>query len=87
MWILLRYASKVINNVSYTVTFVCDIAVTTFLSNTNPIWLVGRGTSDPFVINAVIRYPMETISYPFVYSIVKDSTPNFRHQVLYWVPH
>lgn len=49
-----------------------DRNVTTFLSNTNPIWLVGRGTSDPFVINAVIRYPMETISYqPGFWEMIK----------------
>ncbi|XP_056381814.1 transmembrane protein 231 [Hyla sarda] len=46
--------------------------VTTFLSNPNPIWLVGRGTSDPFVINAVIRYPVETISYqPGFWEMIK----------------
>ncbi|XP_063802023.1 transmembrane protein 231 [Pseudophryne corroboree] len=38
--------------------------VTTVLSNPSPVWLVGRGASDPFVVNAIIRYPVETISYP-----------------------
>ncbi|EHB04693.1 UPF0513 transmembrane protein [Heterocephalus glaber] len=38
--------------------------VTTVLNNPNPIWLVGRASEAPFVINAVIRYPEEVISYP-----------------------
>uniref|UniRef100_A0A2K5DN36 Transmembrane protein 231 n=1 Tax=Aotus nancymaae TaxID=37293 RepID=A0A2K5DN36_AOTNA len=33
--------------------------VTTILSDPNPIWLVGRAADAPFVINAVIRYPVE----------------------------
>lgn len=41
------------------------VAVTTILTDPNPIWLVGRAAEAPFVINAVIRYPMEVISYPF----------------------
>ncbi|XP_044126421.1 transmembrane protein 231 [Bufo gargarizans] len=46
--------------------------VTTFLNNPNPIWLVGRGTSDPFVVQAVIRYPVETISYqPGFWEMIK----------------
>ncbi|XP_069822253.1 transmembrane protein 231 isoform X3 [Dendropsophus ebraccatus] len=46
--------------------------VTTVLSTPNPVWLVGRGTSDPFVINAVIRYPVETISYqPGFWEMIK----------------
>ncbi|XP_071973393.1 transmembrane protein 231 [Engystomops pustulosus] len=46
--------------------------VTTVLSNPNPIWLVGRGTSDPFVINAIIHYPVETISYqPGFWEMIK----------------
>ncbi|XP_075138120.1 transmembrane protein 231 [Leptodactylus fuscus] len=46
--------------------------VTTVLSSPNPVWLVGRGTSDPFVINAVIHYPMETISYqPGFWEMIK----------------
>ncbi|KAG9475037.1 transmembrane protein 231 [Eleutherodactylus coqui] len=46
--------------------------VTTVLSNSNPVWLVGRGTSDPFVINAIIRYPVETISYqPGFWEMIK----------------
>jgi len=45
-------------------TNVC-LAVTTVLSDPNPIWLVGRAAEAPFVIDAVIRYPVEVISYPF----------------------
>ncbi|KAG8437466.1 hypothetical protein GDO86_008243 [Hymenochirus boettgeri] len=37
--------------------------VTTVLTVPSPLWIVGRAPSDPFVINAVIRYPVETISY------------------------
>ncbi|XP_018116078.1 transmembrane protein 231 [Xenopus laevis] len=37
--------------------------VTTFLNAPSPLWIVGRATTDPFVINAVIRYPVESISY------------------------
>ncbi|XP_073441123.1 transmembrane protein 231 [Dendrobates tinctorius] len=46
--------------------------VTTILNNPNPIWLSGRGSSDPFVISGVIRYPMETISYePGFWEMIK----------------
>uniref|UniRef100_A0A8C6QEL4 Transmembrane protein 231 n=1 Tax=Nannospalax galili TaxID=1026970 RepID=A0A8C6QEL4_NANGA len=41
--------------------------VTTVLSDPNPIWLVGRAAEAPFVINAVVRYPVEVISYPFCF--------------------
>uniref|UniRef100_A0A8D2DEB7 Transmembrane protein 231 n=1 Tax=Sciurus vulgaris TaxID=55149 RepID=A0A8D2DEB7_SCIVU len=33
--------------------------VTTVLNDANPIWLVGRAAEAPFVINAIIRYPVE----------------------------
>uniref|UniRef100_A0A2R8MP92 Transmembrane protein 231 n=1 Tax=Callithrix jacchus TaxID=9483 RepID=A0A2R8MP92_CALJA len=46
--------------------------VTTILSDSNPIWLVGRAADAPFVINAVIRYPVEVISYqPGFWEMVK----------------
>nr|XP_021528201.1 transmembrane protein 231 [Aotus nancymaae] len=46
--------------------------VTTILSDPNPIWLVGRAADAPFVINAVIRYPVEVISYqPGFWEMVK----------------
>ncbi|KAM9065182.1 transmembrane protein 231 [Sarcophilus harrisii] len=37
--------------------------VTTILTDSNPIWLVGRAAEAPFIINVIIRYPMEIISY------------------------
>ncbi|OCT84516.1 hypothetical protein XELAEV_18022669mg [Xenopus laevis] len=35
--------------------------VTTVLNATSPLWIVGRSATDPFVINALIRYPVESI--------------------------
>ncbi|XP_058384281.1 transmembrane protein 231 isoform X3 [Diceros bicornis minor] len=46
--------------------------VTTVLTDPNPIWLVGRAAEAPFVINAVIRYPVEVISYlPGFWEMIK----------------
>ncbi|XP_012860610.1 transmembrane protein 231 [Echinops telfairi] len=46
--------------------------VTTILMDPNPIWLVGRAAEAPFVINAVIRYPVEVISYqPGFWEMIK----------------
>ncbi|XP_006755814.1 PREDICTED: transmembrane protein 231 isoform X2 [Myotis davidii] len=46
--------------------------ITTMLTVPNPIWLVGRAAEAPFVINAVIRYPVEVISYlPGFWEIIK----------------
>ncbi|XP_010607815.1 transmembrane protein 231 [Fukomys damarensis] len=46
--------------------------VTTVLSNPNPIWLVGRAAEAPFVVRAVIRYPVEVISYqPGFWEMIK----------------
>ncbi|XP_007670419.2 transmembrane protein 231 [Ornithorhynchus anatinus] len=46
--------------------------VTTILSDPNPIWLVGRAADAPFVINAIIRYPVEVISYqPGFWEMIK----------------
>ncbi|XP_060041142.1 transmembrane protein 231 isoform X1 [Erinaceus europaeus] len=46
--------------------------VTTILTDLNPIWLVGRAAEAPFVINAVIRYPTEVISYlPGFWEMIK----------------
>ncbi|XP_029414455.1 transmembrane protein 231 isoform X2 [Nannospalax galili] len=46
--------------------------VTTVLSDPNPIWLVGRAAEAPFVINAVVRYPVEVISYqPGFWEMIK----------------
>ncbi|TEA38481.1 hypothetical protein DBR06_SOUSAS110381 [Sousa chinensis] len=69
-----RYNVSVINGTSpfahdYDLTHIVaayqERNVTTILTDPNPIWLVGRAAAAPFVINAVIRYPMEVISYPF----------------------
>ncbi|XP_038383317.1 transmembrane protein 231 isoform X3 [Canis lupus familiaris] len=46
--------------------------VTTILMDPHPIWLVGRAAEAPFVINAVIRYPVEVISYqPGFWEMIK----------------
>ncbi|XP_049642396.1 transmembrane protein 231 [Suncus etruscus] len=46
--------------------------VTTVLSVPNPVWLVGRATEAPFVVDAVIRYPLEVIAYrPGFWEMVK----------------
>ncbi|XP_036608768.1 transmembrane protein 231 [Trichosurus vulpecula] len=37
--------------------------VTTILADPSPIWMVGRAAEAPFILNAVIRYPVEVISY------------------------
>nr|XP_020739642.1 transmembrane protein 231 isoform X1 [Odocoileus virginianus texanus] len=49
-----------------------DFAVTTILTDPSPIWLVGRAAEAPFVVNAVIRYPVEVISYlPGFWEMIK----------------
>ncbi|XP_012497034.1 PREDICTED: transmembrane protein 231 [Propithecus coquereli] len=76
-----RYNVSVINGTS---PFACDYDlthivaayqernVTTILDDPNPIWLVGRAAEAPFVINAVIRYPVEVISYqPGFWEMIK----------------
>ncbi|XP_058296466.1 transmembrane protein 231 isoform X2 [Hylobates moloch] len=69
-----RYNISVINGTSpfaydYDLTHIVaayqERNVTTILNDPNPIWLVGRAADAPFVINAIIRYPVEVISYPF----------------------
>ncbi|XP_029464097.1 transmembrane protein 231 [Rhinatrema bivittatum] len=46
--------------------------VTTVLSDTSLVWLVGRATDSPFVIHAIIRYPAEVISYqPGFWEMIK----------------
>ncbi|XP_032280325.1 transmembrane protein 231 isoform X2 [Phoca vitulina] len=50
----------------------CPIQLTTVLMDPHPIWLVGRAAEAPFVINAVIRYPVEVISYlPGFWEMIK----------------
>uniref|UniRef100_A0A8C5XDR2 Transmembrane protein 231 n=1 Tax=Microcebus murinus TaxID=30608 RepID=A0A8C5XDR2_MICMU len=75
-----RYNVSVINGTS---PFACDYDlthivaayqernVTTILDDPNPIWLVGRAAEAPFVIDAVIRYPVEVISYPLHERMIK----------------
>ncbi|KAK2530223.1 hypothetical protein Q9233_006608 [Columba guinea] len=41
-----------------------DRNVTTVFSDPNPVWMTGRATDAPFIINATIRYPVEVILYP-----------------------
>ncbi|XP_062997287.1 transmembrane protein 231 [Elgaria multicarinata webbii] len=46
--------------------------VTTILSGPSPIWVVGRVPSEPFVIQAIIRYPVELIVYqPGFWEMIK----------------
>uniref|UniRef100_A0A8C5QFU8 Transmembrane protein 231 n=1 Tax=Leptobrachium leishanense TaxID=445787 RepID=A0A8C5QFU8_9ANUR len=46
--------------------------VTTVLNTPSPVWLAGRAASEPFVISATIRYPVETISYqPGFWEMIK----------------
>ncbi|XP_078524568.1 transmembrane protein 231 [Lissotriton helveticus] len=46
--------------------------VTTVLSDSTLIWLGGRSANAPFVINVIIRYPVETISYqPGFWEMIK----------------
>lgn len=40
-----------------------SLQVTTVLSCPSPVWIIGRAAGAPFHINAVIRYPVEVISY------------------------
>ncbi|PKK23847.1 transmembrane protein 231 [Columba livia] len=40
-----------------------DRNVTTVFSDPNPVWMTGRATDAPFIINATIRYPVEVILY------------------------
>ncbi|XP_077840040.1 transmembrane protein 231 isoform X9 [Macaca mulatta] len=63
-----RYNVSVINGTSpfaydYDLTHIVaayqERNVTTILNDPNPIWLVGRAADAPFVINAIIRYPVE----------------------------
>ncbi|XP_072492631.1 transmembrane protein 231 isoform X2 [Notamacropus eugenii] len=46
--------------------------VTTILADPNPVWLVGRAAEAPFIVNAIIRYPVEVISYiPGFWEMIK----------------
>ncbi|XP_072374073.1 transmembrane protein 231 isoform X2 [Scyliorhinus torazame] len=49
-----------------------DRNVTTTFSNQYPVWTAGRAADAPFVINAVIRYPVEIITYrPGFWEMIK----------------
>ncbi|XP_017501184.3 transmembrane protein 231 [Manis javanica] len=77
----IRYNVSVINGTSpfardYDLTHIVaayqERNVTTILTDPNPIWLVGRAAEAPFVINAIIRYPVEVISYlPGFWEMIK----------------
>ncbi|NWI66202.1 TM231 protein, partial [Todus mexicanus] len=41
-----------------------DRNVTTVFSDPNPVWMTGRATDTPFIVNATIHYPVEVILYP-----------------------
>ncbi|XP_013388684.1 transmembrane protein 231 [Lingula anatina] len=46
--------------------------VTTVLDSSYPVWTTGRGTGQPFVITATIRYPRETLFYiPGFWQLIK----------------
>nr|XP_011755785.1 transmembrane protein 231 isoform X3 [Macaca nemestrina] len=81
-----RYNVSVINGTSpfaydYDLTHIVaayqERNVTTILNDPNPIWLVGRAADAPFVINAIIRYPVEVISN--LTTVVKDLNSLSNH--------
>lgn len=46
--------------------------VTTVLSDPSPIWVVGRAPDEPFVVQTIIRYPVEQIVYqPGFWEMIK----------------
>ncbi|XP_066493348.1 transmembrane protein 231 [Tiliqua scincoides] len=46
--------------------------VTTVLSDPGPIWVVGRAPDEPFVVQTIIRYPVEQIIYqPGFWEMIK----------------
>uniref|UniRef100_A0A672V3A3 Transmembrane protein 231 n=1 Tax=Strigops habroptila TaxID=2489341 RepID=A0A672V3A3_STRHB len=49
-----------------------DRNVTTVFSDPNPLWMAGRATDTPFIINATIHYPVEVILYqPGFWEVIK----------------
>ncbi|XP_071424015.1 transmembrane protein 231 isoform X2 [Pithys albifrons albifrons] len=49
-----------------------DRNVTTVFSDPSPVWMTGRSTDTPFIINATIHYPVEVILYqPGFWEIIK----------------
>uniref|UniRef100_A0A8C4XMQ4 Transmembrane protein 231 n=1 Tax=Falco tinnunculus TaxID=100819 RepID=A0A8C4XMQ4_FALTI len=58
-----------------------DRNVTTVFSDPNPVWVAGRATDTPFIINATIRYPVEIILYPL-------KTPGFWEVIKFaWIQY
>ncbi|NXD86235.1 TM231 protein, partial [Halcyon senegalensis] len=57
-----------------------DRNVTTVFSDPNPVWMTGRATDTPFIINATIRYPVEVILYP----LKTASLTFFKYQPGFW---
>ncbi|XP_043937518.1 transmembrane protein 231 [Protopterus annectens] len=48
--------------------------VTTVLFCPSPVWIVGRAANAPFVVNAVIRYPTQVITYqPGFWEMIKGA--------------
>nr|KAF6318982.1 transmembrane protein 231 [Pipistrellus kuhlii] len=92
-----RYNVSVINGTSpfaydYDLTHIVaayqERNITTILTDPNPIWLVGRAAEAPFVINAVIRYPVEVISYPFYSLTVYTYLPGFWEIIKFaWIQY
>ncbi|KAG7473214.1 hypothetical protein MATL_G00093330 [Megalops atlanticus] len=57
--------------------------LSTFLSSPGPVWTVGRAAGAPFRIGAVIRYPAETIRYPY-----RERDPGFWETIKFaWVQY
>ncbi|XP_068882616.1 transmembrane protein 231 isoform X2 [Aphelocoma coerulescens] len=49
-----------------------DRNVTTVFSDPSPVWMTGRATDSPFIINATVHYPVEVILYqPGFWEIIK----------------
>jgi len=45
----------------------CCVIVTTVLANSAPVWVTGRGAGQPFVVRAIINYPVQYgIMYPLI---------------------
>ncbi|NXJ83504.1 TM231 protein, partial [Trogon melanurus] len=51
--------------------------VTTVFSDPNPVWVTGRATDTPFIINATIHYPVEKLLH-------EHSLTFFKYQPGFW---
>ncbi|NXK85348.1 TM231 protein, partial [Amazona guildingii] len=54
-----------------------DRNVTTVFSDPNPLWMAGRATDTPFIINATIHYPVEKL-------LLEHSLTSFKYQPGFW---